>query len=73
MNCCDDYGNCHQGRDCPIRTAEKERIERVRKLAKERRSRNDILEVLAPLAMAALILLAIWVGSIYRDAIRIVA
>ena len=20
MNCCDDYGNCTQGRDCPIRT-----------------------------------------------------
>ena len=19
MNCCDDYGNCNQGRDCPIR------------------------------------------------------
>ena len=19
MNCCDDYGNCRQGRDCPIR------------------------------------------------------
>ena len=21
MNCCDDYGNCNQGRDCPIRVA----------------------------------------------------
>ena len=21
MNCCDDYGNCDQGRDCPIRNA----------------------------------------------------
>jgi hypothetical protein len=20
MNCCDDYGNCRQGRDCPART-----------------------------------------------------
>lgn len=19
MNCCDDYGNCNQGRDCPAR------------------------------------------------------
>jgi hypothetical protein len=19
MNCCDDHGNCHQGRDCPVR------------------------------------------------------
>ena len=21
MNCCDDYGNCTQGRDCPVRKA----------------------------------------------------
>jgi hypothetical protein len=21
MNCCDDYGNCTQGRDCPAREA----------------------------------------------------
>lgn len=21
MNCCDDYGNCRQGRDCPVRIA----------------------------------------------------
>jgi len=21
MNCCDDYGNCNQGRNCPIRVA----------------------------------------------------
>jgi len=21
MNCCDEYGNCNQGRDCPIRVA----------------------------------------------------
>lgn len=20
MNCCDEYGNCRQGRDCPART-----------------------------------------------------
>jgi hypothetical protein len=19
MNCCDDFGNCNQGRDCPVR------------------------------------------------------
>ena len=22
MNCCDDYGNCNQGRDCPVRKAQ---------------------------------------------------
>ena len=21
MNCCDDYGDCQQGRDCPVRNA----------------------------------------------------
>jgi hypothetical protein len=21
MNCCDEYGNCRQGRDCPVRIA----------------------------------------------------
>jgi hypothetical protein len=21
MNCCDEYGNCKQGRDCPVRYA----------------------------------------------------
>jgi hypothetical protein len=21
MSCCDDYGNCNQGRDCPVRVA----------------------------------------------------
>lgn len=21
MNCCDEYGNCCQGHDCPVRTA----------------------------------------------------
>jgi hypothetical protein len=25
MNCCDDYGNCRQDRDCPIR---KSRVKR---------------------------------------------
>lgn len=24
MNCCDEYGNCNQGRDCPVRKAQAE-------------------------------------------------
>jgi hypothetical protein len=30
-NCCDAYGNCRQGRECPVR---KERIEQVAKVGK---------------------------------------
>lgn len=28
MNCCDDYGDCRQGRDCPVRVAKVARIGR---------------------------------------------
>jgi hypothetical protein len=28
MNCCDEYGNCNQGRDCPVRAARVARIGR---------------------------------------------
>ena len=31
-NCCDDFGNCNQGRECPVR---KERIEQVAKVGKQ--------------------------------------
>lgn len=27
-NCCDDYGNCNQGRDCPIRHSKVARVGR---------------------------------------------
>jgi hypothetical protein len=26
MNCCDDYGMCNQGRDCPIRAKKEESV-----------------------------------------------
>lgn len=28
MNCCDEYGDCRQGRDCPVRAAKVARIGR---------------------------------------------
>ena len=28
MNCCDEYGDCRQGRDCPIRRSKVARIGR---------------------------------------------
>jgi hypothetical protein len=26
MNCCDDYGQCNQGRDCPVRAEKEESV-----------------------------------------------
>lgn len=71
-NCCDDYGNCRQGRDCPVR---KERIERVReaKAALDRAELRVGCQILGRLALGAAILLAILVGAMYHDALRAVA
>ena len=44
MNCCDSYGNCTQGRDCPVR---KERIE----AAKNRSLFWDVMEKLIALSV----------------------
>ena len=30
MNCCDAYGNCNQGRDCPARNADEALVARIR-------------------------------------------
>lgn len=68
-NCCDDYGNCRQGRDCPIR------IERVRQ-AKEQLDRDQAnvpMPLIGRLALAAAILLCILLGSMYHGAMRAVA
>jgi hypothetical protein len=69
MNCCDDYGNCRQGRDCPVR------VERIR-LAKEGldRDQNSIpLLLIGRLALGAAILLAIFIGSMWHEAVRAVS
>ena len=29
MNCCDDYGNCTQGRDCPARHKPADELQRL--------------------------------------------
>ena len=39
MNCCDEYGNCNQGRNCPIR---QERIARVAKIGRKEHGREAL-------------------------------
>ena len=45
MNCCDEYGNCTQGRDCPVRN------ERITQVMKERDLFWDVMEGLVTLAV----------------------
>lgn len=68
-NCCDDYGNCRQGRDCPVR------IERIReaKARLDEDSPNIPLLLIERLALGAAILLVILAGAVYHDALRAVA
>jgi hypothetical protein len=69
MNCCDDYGNCRQGRDCPVRV---ERIRRAKEILDRDRPSIPLL-LIGRLALGAAILLAILVGSMYREALRVAA
>ncbi len=59
MNCCDEYGNCNQGRNCPIRVA---RIGQRMKTADPLppSSWRDRLRRLAYWVMMALIGLTVW-------------
>jgi len=43
MNCCDEYGNCTQGRDCPVRN------ERIAQVMKDRDLFWDVMEGLLTL------------------------
>lgn len=69
MNCCDDYGSCRQGRDCPVR------VERIRRAKAEldRRQLKIPFLLLGRLALGAAILLAILIGSMWHQAIKAVA
>lgn len=35
MNCCDEYGDCRQGRDCPVRIAKYEKNKKFVELTNE--------------------------------------
>lgn len=67
-NCCDEYGNCRQGRDCPVR------VERMRQVRDESRDKPNIpLLLIERLALVAIVLLVILVGATYQDALRALA
>jgi hypothetical protein len=69
-NCCDDYGNCNQGRDCPIR---KERIERVAKVGQKMHGPEPIrgagwrhhLKRFAYWLLTGLVGIAVWTLLLY--------
>ena len=68
-NCCDDYGNCRQGRDCPVR------VERMRQVRDDmsRDKPNIPLLLIERLVLVAIVLLVILVGATYQDALRALA
>lgn len=66
MNCCDEYGECRQGRDCPVRVAKiGKRMpgpEPLRGVA-WRRHLKDLASAML-LVLAALVVSAIVVGML---------
>lgn len=69
MNCCDRPNKCKRWQDCPTRL---ERIRLAKRLLDQDRPSIPLL-LLGRLALGAIILLAIFVGSMYHDALRAVA
>ena len=65
MNCCDEYGHCRQGRDCPIR---QENIARVAKIGRKMHAKDSLPSAiwrrqLRYLAQAMLCVLAVMLVS----------
>lgn len=56
MNCCDDYGDCRQGRDCPVRKA---RIQEVKRLLDED---DDSLAPPTWMTIITVVLVVSWIG-----------
>ena len=63
MNCCDDYGNCNQGRDCPVR---KQRIKEINDAYVNGYKVDDPLDDLADtfkgLLTAVTVVLGVWIA-----------
>lgn len=68
MNCCDDFGNCRQGRDCPIRV---ERVRRAKEVLGKDKPGIPLL-IIGRLVLGAVILLAIFIGSMWHGSVRVV-
>ena len=62
MNCCDDYGNCRQGRDCPVR------VERLRKI---RDMQEDPIRsaCVTRITYVLIALICVVVASLYKSAL----
>lgn len=69
MNCCDRPTKCKRWQDCPTRV---ERIRIAKRLLDQDRPRIPLI-LIGRLALAAAILLAVFVGSMYHNALRSVA
>ena len=63
MNCCDDYGNCNQGRDCPVL---KQRIKEINDAYVNGYKVDDPLDDLADtfkgLLTAVTVVLGVWIA-----------
>ena len=64
MNCCDEYGNCNQGRDCPVRVAKVK--QRPAKYTEGKYVPRQ-LKALVKWMLLVLIAWLIWVPLLYLD------
>lgn len=65
MNCCDEYGNCNQGRDCPVRVAKvKQRYAKYPE-GKYVPYLTRQLKALAKWMLLALVAWLIWIPLLY--------
>lgn len=68
MNCCDEYGDCRQGRDCPARVAKVgQRIPKHPKPLRVQHDRNHLKD----LARAMLLVVAVmFIGALTLGVMR---
>ena len=65
MNCCDDYGNCSQGRNCPVREAKVKHRYARQPGGKYVPDRPRQLKALAKWMLLALVAWLIWIPLLY--------